>query len=163
MHADIGQLWAHAVWADRLVLDALPEDPAAAPSALREFAHVVGAEETWLARLEGRDARAAVWPSLTLPEVRDLMADTHAGYATFLEGEAGRDPSRTIAYRNSAGLDFTSTVRDVLLHVCLHGQYHRGKVNALLRAAGLAPAPADYIAFVRGVPSATEATSRRKP
>jgi uncharacterized damage-inducible protein DinB len=37
----------------------------------------------------------------------------------------------------------------------LHGQYHRGKINLLLRQAGLAPAPVDFISFVRGVPAAT--------
>jgi hypothetical protein len=38
--------------------------------------------------------------------------------------------------------------------VVLHGQYHRGKVNLLLRQEGEQPAPTDYIAFVRGVPAA---------
>ncbi|MFQ5740386.1 MAG: DinB family protein [Acidobacteriota bacterium] len=40
-------------------------------------------------------------------------------------------------------------------------QYHRGKVNLLLRQAGHAPAATDFIAFVRGAPAATEATARR--
>ena len=44
--------------------------------------------------------------------------------------------------------------------MALHGQYHRGKVNLLLRQGGHAPAPVDYVAFVRGVPAATEVTAR---
>jgi hypothetical protein len=36
----------------------------------------------------------------------------------------------------------------------LHGQYHRGKINLLLRQSGAEPAPADYISYVRGVPAA---------
>jgi uncharacterized damage-inducible protein DinB len=55
---------------------------------------------------------------------------------------------------NSAGQAFTSTVEDILLHVCLHGQYHRGQVALLLREAGAAPATTDYIAFARGAPTA---------
>ena len=48
-----------------------------------------------------------------------------------------------------------------LLHVPLHGQYHRGKINLLLRQAGRQPAPTDYITFVRGVSAATEEAARR--
>ena len=42
-----------------------------------------------------------------------------------------------------------------MMHVALHGQYHRGKVNLLLRQEGLPPVPPDFIAWVRGVPAAT--------
>jgi uncharacterized damage-inducible protein DinB len=63
--------------------------------------------------------------------------------------------TRGIGYTNSAGRSFVTPVGDILLHVALHGQYHRGKVNLLLRQAELEPAPVDFIGFVRGVPAAT--------
>ena len=59
-----------------------------------------------------------------------------------------------VAYTTSAGKSFANTVKDILLHVAMHAQYHRGKINLLLRQAGLEPAPADYIAFIRGAPAA---------
>ena len=37
----------------------------------------------------------------------------------------------------------------------VHGQYHRGKVNLLLRQEGMSPVPGDFIAYVRGAPAAT--------
>jgi uncharacterized damage-inducible protein DinB len=43
----------------------------------------------------------------------------------------------------------------MLVHVALHGQYHRGQVALLLRASGFEPATTDYIAWTRGVPAAT--------
>ena len=49
----------------------------------------------------------------------------------------------------------------MLLQVALHGQYHRGKINLMLRQAGLPPTPTDYISFARGVPAATTDLSRR--
>ena len=61
---------------------------------------------------------------------------------------------RTVHYRNSAGAEFDSKISDILLHVALHGSYHRGKIAAALRGAGADPAPTDYIGFVRGVPAA---------
>ena len=65
-----------------------------------------------------------------------------------------------VAYTNSAGQAFETPVGEILVHVALHGQYHRGKVNLLLRSAGFDPAPTDYIAWVRGAPAATRTRPR---
>jgi uncharacterized damage-inducible protein DinB len=65
------------------------------------------------------------------------------------------DFQRVVPYRNSAGLAFESTVEDILLHVCLHGSYHRGQIARAVRQGGATPAPTDYIGFIRGSPAAT--------
>jgi uncharacterized damage-inducible protein DinB len=78
----------------------------------------------------------------------------HDGWERVLAGCVGEALAREVTYTNTAGETFTTPLVDILLHVALHGQYHRGKVNASLRAAGEAPAPSDYIFWVRGVPAA---------
>ena len=70
------------------------------------------------------------------------------------------DLAARLAYVNSAGKPFDDEVGDILLHVMLHGQYHRGKINLLLRQGGAEPGPVDYIAFTRG--SATARTEIRR-
>lgn len=154
--AQLRRLWDHAAWADAVVWAALEALPAGPPvAALREYAHVLGAEEVWLARLEQRPARTAVWPDLPMADVRDLARSMREGYTRYLAELANTDLNRGIQYTNTAGRTFTTPIGDILLHVMLHGQYHRGKVNLLLRTSDLAPAPVDYITFVRGVPAAT--------
>jgi uncharacterized damage-inducible protein DinB len=148
------QLFDHLRWADALILAALRASRREVGDAVREFAHVIGAEEVWLARLEGRGPRAAVWPVAALAELDRLMGEVHAGYVAFLATLAGDDLGRGIRYANSAGREFSNAIADILVHVALHGQYHRGKINLMLRRAGESPAPADYIAFVRGVAAA---------
>ena len=148
------RLWAHASWADSTLLERL-QRAAVPPDVLREFAHIIGAEEVWLSRLAGRAATAPVWPNLELAETADLLRETHPQYAQLIDGLADDDLGRGVAYTNSAGRAFTTPVGDILLHVMLHGQYHRGKINLLLRRAGLEPAPLDVIAWVRGAPAAT--------
>jgi uncharacterized damage-inducible protein DinB len=157
---EIRRLFDHAVWADTRLLQALREVPTAPAEAVREFAHVLGAEETWLSRLEARPSRTAVWPDLGLPELPALHDTVHRGYLDYLAALDPASLSRTVAYKNSAGQAFETPVRDILLQVALHGQYHRGKVNLLLRQAGLEPVPTDFIAFVRGVPAATTPRTR---
>ncbi len=156
----IRSLWDHAFWADRALLDALEKTSPPQSEAARELAHVLGAEEIWLARLEGRPARAAVWPRLDLSSLPPLLEQTHAAYRNYLATLLESDLERSVLYTNSAGRQFSNTVSEILLHTALHGQYHRGKVNLLLRQSGAAPAPTDYISFVRGVAAATEADAR---
>jgi len=152
-------LWEHAFWSDTLLIDALRTDEKRAAKAMEEYAHVIGVEEVWLSRLEGRAPRAAVWPSLEFAELERLLRESQAGWKAYLARLQASDLESTVSYRNSAGLEFTNAVGEILLQVVLHGHYHRGKVNLLLQQAGLSPAPVDYIAFVRGAPAATRATS----
>ena len=76
-------------------------------------------------------------------------------YDRLLDGLDEAALARNVHYTNSAGLEFDSTVGDILLHVALHGAYHRGQIALLVRAGGSAPAPTDYIQFTRGAPAAT--------
>lgn len=174
MLASIRRLWQHLFWADREILRALEASRVPPVEALRELAHLVATEEVWLARLERREARSKVWPKIrdgvsppaALAEVGVLVDRTHLACERFLDALGEEDLRVRIDYVNSAGDAYVNSVGEILLHVALHGQYHRGKVNLLLRQAGLDPAPTDYIAFVRGAPAATETEVRsraRKP
>src|SRR5690606_21633514 len=150
----------HCLAADAALAESLRA--ASAPSSIvREYAHVLGAEETWLARIEGRASRTAIWPSGSLHEVLQLRREIAESYRAFFSALRDADLERMVEYRNSAGIAFSTSLADILLHVMLHGQYHRGKVNLLLRQSGLPPVPTDYIAFVRGVPAATQADATR--
>lgn len=156
----IRRLWAHARWADSALLEAIQHGGEREGDALRELAHIAGAEEVWLSRLEQRPPRSAVWPEGSARGVREIMAAAHDGYERYLSSLTEADLDRGVSYVNSAGQAFTNSVGDILLHVALHGQYHRGKANLLLRQGSGSPEPVDFIAFVRGVPAATEATAR---
>jgi uncharacterized damage-inducible protein DinB len=151
----IRRMWDHCAWADRLLYDALAGSTRVAAGWV-EYSHILGAEETWLSRLEGRAPRAAVWPKLERDQIVALRDHVAHGYETYLERLDESALSTSIEYTNSAGKTFQTPCADILLHVALHGQYHRGKINLLLRESGGEPVPVDYIAFVRGVPAATQ-------
>ena len=160
----IQNLARHQADTDRNLLSALrvatPESKSL-QTAVREFAHVLGAEETWLARLESRPSRLAVWPSgRTLDELDAEIIRLSESYGGYCDGLNDAQLSSDCRYTNSAGTSFSTPVADVLLHVFMHGMYHRGRINLLVRQAGGNPAPADYIAFVRGAAAATHTPSR---
>lgn len=157
----VRRMCEHNAWADALLLDALTaQDP---PLALpwREYTHVIGAETVWLDRLLLRTPRVPVWPELSPEEATSLahlMRNEYAAYVAALTAEA---LDRRVPYVNSAGQSFETPAVDILLQVFLHGQYHRGKINLMLRQGGLPPVPTDYISFARGVPAAVTDLSGR--
>ncbi|MDQ3997072.1 MAG: DinB family protein [Gemmatimonadota bacterium] len=155
MRDHLRRLFDHMAWADARAVAALRKAAVASELAHSELAHILGAEHVWLARLEGRPATVAVWPELSVDECEALSRETQAGFRAFVDREEEATLERIVHYRNSVGAEFDTKVSDILLHVALHGSYHRGKVAAALRAAGAEPATTDYIGFVRGVPAAT--------
>jgi uncharacterized damage-inducible protein DinB len=148
-------LFAHLRWADAQALGALRASNGQPTQARQLYAHVLGAEETWLARIEGRPSTLAVWPELDIEQCVAWAERIHRALDQLVAGVDADRLADEVAYINSAGQAFRSTLRDILLHVALHGQYHRGQVALLLRASGFTPAPTDYIAWARGAPAAT--------
>ena len=135
------KLLDHLEWADARMLEALRKTPN--ERALHVFAHIVGAEHVWISRMRGEAARFEVWPKLSVDECAELAAENAAALRDFTDLE------RVVNYRNTAGKEFNTSVEDVLTHVAMHGQYHRGQVNLLLRQAGSEPVPVDYVVWTR--------------
>lgn len=156
----IRKLWAHCQWADMEVfraVSACPDDS----EVWREYAHILGAEAVWLARLERRVSQVPVWPTLTMEDAEQLRAAIITGYDALI-GSLDRDALlEQVTYRNSRGAEWTTSVGDMLLQVLLHGQFHRGKINVLLRQTVDNAAPVDYISFVRGAPAAVTPRSEQ--
>jgi len=149
------KMFAHLEWADRRTLESLQRAGQPPGRAVELFAHILGADLNWLARLQGRAAAAPIWPSPSVDDCTILMGETHAAWHAYIATLTDGELARSVHYRNSAGLEFDSTVEEILLHVCLHATNHRGQLNAQLRAAGFEPNGSDFIAFARGVPAAT--------
>ncbi len=154
MDASLTQLFEHLRWADARVQASLTEAVNPPPHTLDLFAHVVAAEHVWLARMRREKPEIEVWPKLSLAQCLELGSRNADEFSALVESldEIGLDSG--VTYKNSAGLEFTSSFRDILLHVALHGTYHRGQIAAAVRAGGDTPALTDYIAFVRGTPAA---------
>lgn len=147
-------------WADSRALSALRDAAVASADAATLMAHILGAEETWLARIEARSPTLAVWPELSIEEMAFFSSSLQASYREVVQRASDDALAKPIRYTNSAGQTFDTPLDDILIHVALHGTYHRGQVAILLRRGGAVPSPTDYIAFARGVPAATQADAR---
>ncbi|RUL50468.1 DinB family protein [Lysinibacillus antri] len=141
----IQKMYDHLHWANQRILEAL--ESSKDEEVIRLFSHILFAEKVWLTRLQGVDSsHLPIWSDIGLEGCAELVKQNEEGLTTFLK-EANLD--KIICYKNSKGTQFENSVRDVLTHVALHGQYHRGQINSRLRASGSEPVNVDFITFVR--------------
>lgn len=151
MHPELERhswLLRYDAWANAETVSSL-RSSAEPPQALRWMAHIVGAELLWLSRLTDEPPRLEVWPALDLEACAGRVAQLAGAWPHYLGGLAADDLTDGVAYRNSKGEFWTSTVGDILTHVVIHSAYHRGQIASAVRAAGGAPAYTDYIHAVR--------------
>jgi uncharacterized damage-inducible protein DinB len=141
---DFVRLFRYDDWANREELRALRESANA--QALRLFAHIIGTEWVWYARLRGEPPREAVWPDISLDGCEQSLDLIGSFWMEFI---SGADLDATVSYTNSKGEPWTSRIEDILMHVVMHGAYHRGQIATVLRVGGEQPVTTDYIHCVR--------------
>jgi len=149
LRAHLRRLLAWDGWANREAIASLRAAAAPPPRALRFMSHVPAAERLWLGRLRQEATPVVVWPELTLEQCAAEAEAMARAWPGFLDGPPPAELERGVAYRNSKGEPWTSTVGDILTHVVTHSAYLRGQVASELRAGGFEPAYTDFIHAVR--------------
>lgn len=134
-------------WADRGLYEAAARQFAQlsdehATLMLRVLDHMHVVDVIFQHHLQGLPHGFTAPRSQKLPELQTLAAaaaevdDWYTAYARALTPEqAGQ--ALDIAF--TSGKQLRMTRGEVLLHVCLHGTYHRGNAGALLQLKGLTP------------------------
>lgn len=143
------RMFAFDHWANTVSLDAVELVAARVPASMAWLNHILGAKHIWLARVTGTPPPFGVNPTLGPAELRAQFAHAAEGWSRFLDAQSEQDVVRTIHYFNLKGDPFSSPLGDILAHVPVHGQHHRGQVNADLRGAGLVPPAIDFIHAAR--------------
>ncbi len=144
------RLLAYNRWANGKTLDSLGASNGEPPNkALRWMGHIIGSEYTWLARLRQAPPPFAIWPELDLASCAVQLAELSNDWRQVVAELSPEFLSDNVAYRNSKGEFWTSSVADILTHVTVHSGYHRGQIAAEIRQAGGTPAVTDFIRAAR--------------
>ncbi|MBA9086833.1 putative damage-inducible protein DinB [Fontibacillus solani] len=145
----IQKMFEHLHWANQNILERL-QNVEIGEQQVKLFSHILNAEQIWLARLQGMDtSQMPVWSDGDITVCAKLIKQNEENFKTFFAKIANTDLDTLITYTNSNGKKFMISIRDILTHVALHGQYHRGQINSRLRVDGNDPVNIDYITFVR--------------
>jgi uncharacterized damage-inducible protein DinB len=109
--------------------------------------HLIDAHQIWNERLLGEKISCAVWE---IREFADLPAFNQQNYDKTMKVLNDIELDKNLAYKTSTGIDFVSSVRDILFQVINHSTHHRAQISADLRNNGIEPINMDYIYFKRG-------------
>lgn len=161
------ELYLHQHWADAQLWAAIHHFPDAHQDpALRErFLHLHGVQQLWLARWEASLGKVhedeaphgARSPHLlpkaedfpTWDDLRHFAAQCHEGLDTFLTELRPKDLQREILYKTLHGEPFTGLLGDLMLHLPMHSEHHRGQAALDLRRLGIMPPAADLVNWQR--------------
>ena len=143
--ANIRRLFAYDDWANREVLTS--QQASSTARSLELLAHIFGAQRIWFERLTGVPQNTPVWPKFDLQQCAQQATELPKLWNKYLDQRSTLDES--ISYKNTRGETFSSRIEDVLMHVVMHGAYHRGQIASDTRASGYTPAYTDFIHSVR--------------
>jgi uncharacterized damage-inducible protein DinB len=134
-------------WADHGLLDAVAENIFRLSSdesfiMLRILDHIHTVDRIFQHHLLGlphtfQAARSEVMPDLgALASSMKATDDWYASYVGSLAADAFEQP---VDFVFTSGKPARLRRSEIILHVCLHGTYHRGNAGAVLQLKGLAP------------------------
>jgi uncharacterized damage-inducible protein DinB len=81
--------------------------------------------------------RSEVMP--TLEELASSAREVDDWYAAYVAGLSAGDFEEPVEFTFTSGKPARMKRGEIILHVCMHGTYHRGNAGALLQLRGLTP------------------------
>jgi uncharacterized damage-inducible protein DinB len=146
----IRNMYEHLIWANQRIFETLKNADGENNQVNDLFSHILLAEQVWFTRLKGLDSsNLPIWAEVSLEACGSLVKQNNQHIRELLTSLTNPALKQVVSYRNSKGREFNNSVRDILTHVALHGQYHRGQINLLLRANEIEPINVDFITFRR--------------
>lgn len=143
------KLLRHMKWADIRVLNLLEKQNIREGKVVELISHIVISEDTCYKRITNEFYENRFWDLLTLEECKSMVEQTSSKYVKYIAVLPENNFQKKISYKNSRGIDYITSVEDILTHVVFHGMYHRGQIMLLMRNAGHEVAATDYAMYVR--------------
>jgi uncharacterized damage-inducible protein DinB len=150
------QLVVYKKWADRVLYDLVAETLASLPAEdaaimVRILDHVHAVDRIFQHHLQGLPHAWRAPQSETVPGLPALANDASEvadWYEHYVRGLSDADFEQPVDFVFTSGAPGRMRRREIILHVCLHGTYHRGNAGILLQKNGIAPARDGIPAFL---------------
>lgn len=141
------QLIAIKRWADRGLydvvgrnLDRLSREESSIMFRILDHMHVV--DRIFQHHLRGLPHSFRAPRSETIPELGTLAEsakEVDSWYASYVGGLTEEDFEQSVDFVFTSGKPARMRRGEIILHVCLHGTYHRGNAGAVLQLKGITP------------------------
>lgn len=128
------------------VIDALMHALSAPEKSIQLINHTVNAQEIWNARIEEKQCSTTVWELRPIDLLKEINVSNYEKALYIIDTY---DLDKVIDHKNSRGIGFSNTVKDMLFHAVNHSTYHRGQIATDFKNNGLTPLSTDYIFYKR--------------
>jgi uncharacterized damage-inducible protein DinB len=141
------QLIAEKRWADRGLYDVVSRNfdrlsPEESSIMLRILDHIHVVDRIFQHHLQGLPHTFKAPRSEKMPELQTLANSSREvddWYASYVDGLTEQDFEQPLEFAFTSGKPARMRRGEIILHVCLHGTYHRGNAGAVLQLKGLTP------------------------
>jgi uncharacterized damage-inducible protein DinB len=149
MSIELDILVRHEQWANAHVVQQMLAQPELPEKSVRLMCHIIGAQHIWISRIQHTPTHYDVFPSI---DKHLWLSEIEKNSTVFSQILASDGLDRIVSYKNTKGMEFQNTVREILLHLCLHAQYHRGQIVVHNKSIIPDPKLTDMIFFLRENP-----------
>lgn len=132
--------------ADEIMLNSYQDFGFNLPEANTLFSHILCAQHIWACRILNQKPQLGVWEQIDPTQFSILFKENFEKLFKILDTVS---LSLTVNYTNSKAEIFKNTVEEIIIHLCNHGTYHRGRLASYLRRAGGEPPITDYVILKR--------------
>ncbi len=147
MSALLERLHTFNKWANNQVINSIIDSEIEDEKVLSLMSHILNAESIWIERIYGESAaRYSLWQKHGADDMPNIHEDLLADLRDIFENE---DLSAKIEYVNSKGVEYDSTIEEILLHIVDHATYHRGQLATRYRELGIKPLETNVINWTR--------------
>jgi uncharacterized damage-inducible protein DinB len=144
---DLQKILDYHVWATQQILSTIEKYSISLKDVFQLLNHLLGAENIWLCRIEGRPLPQPVFPDFEIiSEFRQGFDETSRKWQSLINTSKLEE---SLKYLDLKGTSYQSVISDIVFHVFNHATYHRGQISAKIRAAGFQLAATDFIVFSR--------------
>lgn len=142
---------AHDLVSTQKLIDALRGRGGVTQEVWDKLGHVVAAQHLWMHRFGAMDdAPDEVFPSgWPLERVETYALEIGARWSAYVEALDDARCDEIVEYTSIEGTRHRNVLGDILIHLSMHGQYHRGQIARLMRDVTDGPVVMDYIYSVR--------------
>ena len=150
MKDHLALLLNHEFWANERIIHTMRSLDVNPPKAIELFDHILGSHDNWLARIKHEQ------PHLSIRDNHandfDYVFQAKHYFLQWMEMIETHDPmALTVSYQNSRGESFSNTLYEIVVHICLHSQYHRGQIVSAIRPQISSVPSTDMIAYMRAL------------
>lgn len=121
--------------------------------AVKLMAHLLCAEQVWLARCKSLYYPAeSSWPDWHADMLDGLIDSNHNDWVSFLTQLQDDDLDSMVSYKTFAGVPYEDKLIDIISHVLNHGTHTRAQIGQHLKTSPDDKLPAtDYSLYIRQI------------